>query len=532
MKNTLSRFTLAASILLSLALSHSPASAMDDHEDKKESESNPAFIVYPDESSVTYHTVTINGTPIHYQATAGTITLTNLRGEHEPTAQMFYIAYHKLDAPFDPKSEEQPEPTFPDPATRPITFSFNGGPGSSSVWLHLGTFGPMRVNPADDFGNPGPPPYALVPNEYSLLDQSDFVFIDPVTTGFSRAAKDKSEKDFHGVNQDIQSVAEFIRIYIGKQKRWGSPKYIAGESYGTTRAAGLADELQSTHGISLNGVILVSAIMNFQTARFDVGNDLPYPLFLPTYAATAKFHDTLSPKYQRMDIEKFLREVEDFAMTDYTLALTQGDQLSDNRRNAIAQKLADYTGLSTEYILRTNLRITMPRFPKELLRDRGETVGRLDSRFKSFDRDDAGERYEYDPSMVAIKNIYTESMNAYLRGDLDYQSDMRYEILTNVWPWSFTGVADNQYLNIAERLRKTMHKIPEMKVFIANGYYDLATPYFATQYTIDHMFLRPQFKDNIEMHYYEAGHMMYAEHSMLQKLKADLDQYYESRLDK
>ena len=488
----------------------------------------PAFVVYPDESSITYHSVTINNQLVHYQATAGTITLANLSGEHEPTAKMFFISYHKLDAPFD-ESQENPQPTFPDPTTRPITFSFNGGPGSSSVWLHLGTFGPKRVNPIDDFGNPGPPPYTLTENEYSLLDQSDFVFIDPVATGYSRAEKDNSPKDFHGVNQDIRSVAEFIRIYLGKSQRWSSPKYIAGESYGTTRAAGLVDELQSTHGISLNGVILVSAIMNFQTARFDVGNDLPYPLFLPTYAATAHFHNALSNKYQRMDLEKFLSEVESFAMTDYTLALAQGDQLSDKDRNSIAEKLEGYTGLTKDYILRTNLRITMPRFPKELLRDRGETVGRLDSRFKSWDRDDAGESYEYDPSMVAIMSIYTESMNAYLRSDLNYQSDMRYEILTNVWPWSFAGVGENQYLNVAERLRKTMHKLPHMKVFIANGYYDLATPYFATQYTIDHMFLRPQVRDNISMHYYEAGHMMYAQHQMLAKLKADLDQYYQSR---
>ncbi|MBO6514401.1 MAG: hypothetical protein JJ974_10595 [Phycisphaerales bacterium] len=518
----------AVAFVFSILAAQSIAALQPDPDSTNDTNPTPDFIVHPDESSITYHTVTINGTPIHYQATAGTITLANLRDDHKPTAKMFYIAYHKLDQPYD-ESQQDTHPTFPDPTTRPITFSFNGGPGSSSVWLHLGTFGPQRVNPIDDFGNPGPPPYKLVDNEYSLLDQSDFVFIDPVTTGYSRAEKDNSEKDFHGVNQDIRSVAEFIRIYLGKNKRWSSPKYIAGESYGTTRAAGLADELQSTHGISLNGVILVSAIMNFQTARFDIGNDLPYPLFLPTYAATARFHNTLSNKYQNMDIEKFLREVEEFAMTDYTLALAQGDQLSDKDRNNIAKKLADYTGLSEDYLLRTNLRITMPRFPKELLRDRGETVGRLDSRFKSFDRDDAGERYEYDPSYVAIQSIYTESMNTYLREDLDYQSDLRYEILTNVWPWSFSGVADNQYLNIAERLRKTMHKLPHMKVFVANGYYDLATPYFATQYTIDHMFLRPQLRDNIEMHYYEAGHMMYAEYSMLQKLKADLDQYYESR---
>jgi len=506
-----------------------PDTASKDGAPKKDAP--PAFVVYPDESSITYHSVTINGQTINYQATAGTITLANLRGDHKPTAQMFFIAYRKIDTGgyLNEETNEFVEPTFPDAATRPITFSFNGGPGSSSVWLHLGVFGPKRVNPADDFGNPGPPPYALVENEYSLLDQSDFVFIDPVTTGYSRPAKDGNAKDFHSVSGDIKSVAEFIRIYLGKHNRWGSPKYIAGESYGTTRAAGLVDELQSTHGISLNGVILVSAIMNFQTARFDVGNDLPYPLYLPSYAAVARFHGQLSPKYQKMDIEKFMREVEEFAMNDYTLALAQGDQLSAKDRTKIAEKLASYTGLSKDYILRTNLRITMPRFPKELLRDEGTTVGRLDARFTSWDRDDAGESYEFDPSYAAIQSIYTEGMNAYLREDLEYSSDMRYEILTNVWPWSFRGVGDNQYLNVAERLRKAMHKLPSMKVFVANGYYDLATPYFATQYTIDHMFLRPEVRENIEMHYYEAGHMMYVQHDMLAKLKADLDAYYDTR---
>lgn len=512
-----------ASLSIALAAAAAPAIAQQRDEPKHEKASD--FVVYPDSKSVTYHTVTINGQQIHYQATAGTLTLAELRDKHEPTAQVFYMAYRMLESPH----EEEKEPSFPDPATRPITFSFNGGPGSSSVWLHLGVYGPKRVNPIDDFGNPGPPPYALVENEYSLLDKSDFVFIDPVATGYSRAAEDKSPKDFHGVREDINSVAEFIRIYLGKTNRWGSPKYITGESYGTTRAAGLVDELQDTHGIAINGTILVSSILNFQTARFNVGNDLPYPLFLPSFAATAHFHDALEEPYQSMPLETFLREVEEFATSEYTLALMQGDQLDESQRNHIAQRLSDYTGVSPKYALQTQLRINMPRFPKELLRDQGKTVGRLDSRFTGHDRDDAGDSYEYDPSYTAIQSIYTESMNQYLRQDLNYQSDLRYEILTSVWPWSYRGVADNQYLNVAENLRSAMHKMPYMKVFIANGYYDLATPYFATQYTIDHMFLRPDIKQNIEMHYYEAGHMMYAHIDMLKKLKADLDAFYDKR---
>lgn len=516
------RLLALATPLLLLGLLSIPAQAQDET-----TKDDSAFVVYPDETATTYHSVTIAGQLVHYQATAGTLTLAKLRGDHEPTAQMFYIAYRKLDA----LPADDDDPIFPDPASRPITFSFNGGPGSSSVWLHLGVFGPKRVNPIDDFGNPGPPPYHLVENEYSLLDKSDFVFIDPVATGYSRAAEDKSPKDFHGVTADIDSVAEFIRIYLGRTDRWGSPKYIAGESYGTTRAAGLVEELQSTHGIAINGTILISAIMNFQTARFDVGNDLPYPLFLPSFAATAKFHGALDAPYDALPITDFLAEVEEFAIGEYTLALAQGDRLSDAQRNHIAERLGAYTGLTPQYVLQTNLRINMPRFPKQLLRDKGITVGRLDSRYTGADRDDAGESYEFDPSYAAIQSIYTEGMNQLLRQDLGYKSDLRYEILTNVWPWSFGGVGDNQYLNVAENLRSAMQRMPYMRVFIANGYYDLATPYFATQYTIDHMFLRPATKANIEMHYYEAGHMMYAHKAMLAKLKSDLDAFYDARTE-
>ncbi|MCA9304690.1 MAG: hypothetical protein KC996_11265 [Phycisphaerales bacterium] len=523
--NTRANRFVCSGFLVVLVLGARPVWGQEDEKEGKPTDSSQEFVVYPEEPSVTYHSVVINGETVNYQAKAGFLTLADLGDKHEPTAQMFYIAYRKMDG----THEEGRDPEFPDARERPITFSFNGGPGSSSVWLHLGVFGPMRVDTADDFGNPGPPPYQVVPNEWSLLDQSDFVFIDPVATGYSRAAEGKSPKDFHGVSQDIASVAEFIRIYLGKENRWGSPKYIAGESYGTTRAAGLVDELQDTHGISLNGVILISAIMNFQTARFDVGNDLPYPLFLPSFAATAWFHETLDPRFQQMPVAQFLEEVEDFAISDYTLALARGDELPSGDREEIAERLSEYTGLSKDYILRTNLRINMPRFPKELLRDRGEIVGRLDSRYTSWDRDDAGESYEFDPSYAAIQGLYTGAMNGYMREQLGYSSDLRYEILTNVWPWSFRGVGDNQYLNVAERLRSAMHRLPEMRVFVANGYYDLATPYFATEYTLSHMFLRPQVRDRVEMHYYESGHMMYQERSSLIKLKSDLDAFYGSR---
>lgn len=511
---------LTAVLLIGVA----PARAQDESP-KPDAKPRPEFVAHPDAPAVTYHEVTINGETIHYQATAGTIVLPRGR-DNEPGARIFHIAYRRMNGPLEPGSE----PSFPDPTTRPVTFSFNGGPGSSSVWLHLGVFGPMRVNHADDFGNPGPPPHRVVPNEYSLLDKSDFVFIDPVSTGFSRAEGDVSPKDYHGLNEDIASVAEFIRMYLGRENRWGSPRFVAGESYGTTRAAGLVQELQSTHGIATNGVILISSVLNFQTIRFDVGNDLPHILFLPTFAAVAHFHEALRPDMQQRDLKTFLDEVERFASNEYTLALMRGSALPESDRRRIAERVASYTGLTTEYVLRANLRLDMPRFPKELLRDRGLTVGRLDARYTAQDRDDAGESYEFDPSYTAIRSIYTESMNGYLREQLGYESDLRYEILTSVWPWSFKGAGDNRYTNVAERLRATMQQLPFMKVFVASGYHDLATPYYATEYTMNHLMLRPELRGNIEIHEYEAGHMMYVSMPQLRKLKQDLDGFYNRSL--
>ncbi len=512
--------TPLALLLALLAAFASPAIAQD--EDAPES---PGFVAHPDEPAVTYHSVSINGERIHYQATAGTLVLPKGK-DNEPGARIFYISYRKTIGPVEPGDD----PVFPDAAERPLTFSFNGGPGSSSVWLHLGVFGPQRVDHADDFGNPGPPPHRVVPNEHSLLDKSDFVFIDPVSTGYSRAEGDTSPKDYHGLNEDIASVAEFIRMFIGRESRWASPRFVAGESYGTTRAAGLVRELQNTHGIATNGVILISAVLNFQTIRFDVGNDLPHILFLPTFTAVAHFHGALRPELQQRDLAGLLDEAERFAINDYTLALMQGSTLSDAERERIADRVAAYTGLSKEYVLRVNLRPDMPRFPKELLRDRGLTVGRLDARFTAQDRDDGGDTYEFDPSYTAIRSIYTESMNAYLREQLGYESDLRYEILTNVWPWSFKGAGENRYTNVAERLRSTMQQLPFMRVFVASGYHDLATPYYATEYTMNHLMVRPELRGNIEIHEYAAGHMMYASMPELQKLKRDLDGFYERSL--
>lgn len=485
----------------------------------------PDFIVHPEQPSITYHSVRINNELIHYQAEAGTLSLTD--DKHAETARIFYIAYRRLAQPFNPDADA--EPVFPDPVTRPITFSFNGGPGSSSVWLHLGIFGPRKVQYADDFGNPGPPPYRVEDNPYSLLDRSDFVFIDPVSTGYSRPSGDTPAQDFYGLEEDATAVAEFIRRYITRFDRWASPKFIAGESYGTTRCAAIAPILQNTHGMHLNGILLISSVLNFQTLRFGIGNELPHILFLPTFAATAQFHRA-DPPLTGAALRAFMDEVEAFAIREYAPALMMGDTLPDDERRRIIAKLAEYTGVSEDFIAQSNMRLSVGPFNKELLRDRARTVGRLDSRFTGIDRQAAGASYEYDPSYTAIQGNYTGALNDYLRNELNYRSDLPYEILTRVSPWSYEPAGRAQYVNVADRLRSAMSANPHLRVFIASGYYDLATPHFATDYTFNTMQLDPELRDNYETHFYEAGHMMYLHLPSMRKLKADLDAFYDRTL--
>jgi carboxypeptidase C (cathepsin A) len=469
----------------------------------------------PEEKIVTTrHSLVLNGREIPYSATAGTLIL---KEEHEKEekaegekakAAVFFVAYTKDDA---------------DPATRPITFAFNGGPGSSSVWLHLGLLGPRRIF-TDDDGNAPPPPYRLIDNDYSLLDETDLVFIDPVSTGFSRAAPGEKPKEFHAFKKDIESVGDFIRLYTTRYRRWSSPKFLAGESYGTTRSAGLSGYLQERHGMYLNGIMLISSILNFQTAYFTPGNDLPYILFLPTYAATAWYHGRLAPDLQA-SLRQTLAEVEQFALGDYTLALMQGAALPAETQIAIAHKLARYTGLSPDYVMRANLRLEIHRFCKELLRAEGRTVGRLDTRFTGVDRDAAGEYVEFDPSYAVIQGSYTATLNDYMRRELQFESDLPYEILTGrVRPWNYDP-HQNRFVDVAETLRKAMSINPYLKVFIANGYYDLATPYLATRYTVNHLELAPSLQANVQLTYYEAGHMMYVHRPSLAQLKQDMAEW-------
>jgi carboxypeptidase C (cathepsin A) len=476
---------------------------------EKEAKTSKTEVIKERTSRTKYET-TIGGKKLEYEAAAGTMVLKEEDGK--PTASIFYIAYTKGHA---------------DAAKRPVTFCFNGGPGSSSVWLHLGTFGPKRVLLADN-GEALPPPARLVENDWSILDLTDLVFIDPVSTGYSRAADEKNAKKFHGVQEDLQAVGEFIRLYTTRNRRWASPKFLAGESYGTTRAAALANHLQSKLGMRLNGVLLISAVLNFETVRFDEGNDLPYPLFLPSYTATAWYHKKLDGDLSG-DLRKALGEARKFAETEYATALMKGFKLTADEQRAVAAKLAHYMGLSQEYVLRSNLRVEARRFMRELLRDGGRIVGRYDARLLGKDANDTAERPDYDPSYAAVQGPFTTAFNAYVRGELNFESDLPYEVLTGrVQPWNY-GTATNRYLNVAPPLREAMTTNSDLGVFVANGYYDLATPYFATEYTFNHLGADKALKKRVTMAYYEAGHMMYIHKPSLIKLKEDVAKFIAAR---
>lgn len=455
----------------------------------------------------TQHQITVANRLLSYTATTGIIPLKD-EDKDEITAGIFFTAYTLNDVA--------------DTAARPLIFVFNGGPGSSSVWLHLGAIGPQRVKMQDEGWMPAPP-FHLEDNPYTWLDLADLVFIDPVGTGFSRAADPEKKKDFWSVENDLKSVGDFIRLYLTRYKRWHSPLYLAGESYGTTRAAGLAGYLFD-RGIAFNGLLLISTVLNFQTISFDQGNDLPFMLFLPTYAATAWYHKLLAPDLQHKSLVDFLTEVEAWAETDYTVALSKGDRLTAGEREAVIQKLALYTGLEPRFLDYTNLRVRDQHFFKELLRSKKRTVGRLDSRFTGIDRLYVTETPEFDPSMTAILPPYTAMFNQYVRESLGYETDATYEILSisvnQAWQWD-----RGKFPDTSESLRSATSKNPFMKVFLALGYYDLATPHFATEYTLSHMDLDPSVRSNFVTAYYEAGHMLYLDVPSLTRLKSDVSQF-------
>jgi carboxypeptidase C (cathepsin A) len=466
-----------------------------------------------DKVSITKHKARIGKRELAYTVTCGTLVLREEaekdgKSEGEKArAKVFFIAY-TLDG-------------VRERAKRPVTFSFNGGPGSSSVWLHLGILGPKRVA-LDDEGRSSGPPGHLVANEFSLLDRSDLVFVDPVGTGYSRMVEGEKVKEYHEYKRDLESVGEFIRLWVSRYGRWASPKYLIGESYGTTRASGLSLHLMERYGMYLNGVMLVSCALDFQVLRFDPANDLPHVAFLPTYAATAWYHKRIAADLRKKPLRKVLDEVEAFAATEYARALFAGANLAPKERKAVVAKLARYTGLAADYIERTELKIEIFRFCKELLRDEGRTVGRLDSRFTGRDRDSAGEMFEFDPAMVEIYGAYAAAMNDYVRTDLGFEADLPYEVIKSLYlDWGWKDFA-NRFASVGEALRKAMNKNPHMRVLVASGYYDFATPHFGADFSISHFGLPPELRGNVSVSYYEAGHMMYVHKPSLARLAAQL----------
>jgi carboxypeptidase C (cathepsin A) len=492
-------------------------------EEKKEP-AKPIF--HPTEVRST-GSVTIGGRRIPYNAVAGTLVIHSKGWEDtdaleaaanpddkgddkddkpKAEASMFYVAYFKSGAPS---------------ANRPITFLFNGGPGSSTVWLHMGAFGPQRVQTLDERHTPAP--YSLINNDQSLLDASDLVFIDAPGTGFSRIAGKEKEKAFYGVDQDIDAFAKFITRFLSKYDRWSSPKYVFGESYGTMRGAGLALELQKSD-VDLNGLILLSDILNWDLVPDDPqvnpGVDLPYVVSLPTYAATAWYHDRVANR--PADLQTFLAQVEGFATGEYALALMKGNELPDDERQRVAQELAGFTGLSVPYLLKTNLRIEYGAFQKELLAGQDATVGTLDTRFVGATIDPLSKTATYDPQSAAISAAYVGAYNGYVRDRLRYGEGIEFKSGIDIYgDWDYKHQppgADKPLIalpNVLPDLAVAMKQNPNMKVMVNGGYYDVSTPYFAGKFELRHLPVGPEVRRNIEYEYYESGHMVYAHHPSL-----------------
>ena len=458
------------------------------------------------ESSATTHSIVIDGSRIDYTATAGTLIVRN--GKDKPYASMGYVAYTKNGVS--------------DLRTRPITFAYNGGPGSSSIWLHLGALGPRRIVTTDAGATP-PPPYTMVDNDSSIIDRTDLVMIDPVGTGFSKAVGEAKDKDFWGVDPDIESMSRFITEYVNQNNRWNSPKYLLGESYGTTRSAGMVDYLQSQDGMAFNGVILVSCALDIGAIGLG-GNDISYALYLPTYAAVAWYHKALPDP--PAELAPFLDEVRTYALGEYAHALMLGDELPADERAAVIEKLHRYTGLSVDYLDKANLRVNEPEFTKELLRGRRETVGRLDARFTGYSFDQLGERAEFDPQSEAVTGAFTAAFMDYLHRDLKFGADRTYVVSGSVWPdWKFTHKTPGSrrpqpMVNTAADLAHALGLNPHLRVLALQGIFDLATPALATEYVFAHMGLDPSLQSHIEVKEFDAGHMMYLHEPSLKKFKA------------
>jgi carboxypeptidase C (cathepsin A) len=461
--------------------------------------------------SVTRHTGTFGGQRVRYTATASETYLKAADGT--PKASIFSIAYVK-------------EPR--DPA-RPVAFLFNGGPGSGSLWLHMGAFGPKRVAIPSDARDDGAPPFPILDNPDSLLDVADIVFIDPVGTGFSRPLGKTEGKEYWGVTQDARSVAEFIRIWLGENGRWNSPKYLGGESYGTTRSAAVVNQLEGAfNDVSLNGIILISTILDFGAQANVPGNEMPYVLFLPSMAAAA-WHHGKGPA-DAGSLEGFVQEAREFAAGDYALALLKGQKLGGEERAAVRRRLARFTGLSERFLEAADLRVTDQRFYKELLRDKGLVVGRLDARYTGRDYDSAGEAPDNDPSFYGIDAGYTAAVNSWVRGGLKFATDRQYSTIGGVgnWDWDLAdqGGEARYYKNVAPYLGRAMRENSGLRLFVGQGYFDFATPFFGAEYSLSRTGI-PQ--ERIVYRYYGSGHMMYVRDEDRSKLSRDIREFIRNR---
>lgn len=453
----------------------------------------------------TTNSVTIAGERVNYTAETGMLPI--LKEDGSSRASVFYVAYTRHNVT--------------NVAARPVTFCFNGGPGSASVWLHLGALGPRRVKMNPDGSQPQPP-FELVDNQFSVLNASDLVFIDPVATGFSRAAKDEKASDFFGDSPDLDSVGEFIRLWTTRHNRWLSPKYLCGESYGVFRAAGLADHLRGRYGLYLNGLILVSGVLDFATISGGTGNDLPYTLILPAYTAAAHFHKKLPPDLQA-DLDKALAESRAFARGEYTSALQAGADLPAAEREKVTAELVRLTGLPERVIVDNRLRVDPGVFRKQLLHDQGLILGAYDARLTGRDGDPADPGAQFDPSSAAVMGPFSAGMNAYVRDELKFDDDLPYELLAGVQPWNYG--ARNSYPNASERLASVMNQNPYLKILVCGGRCDLVCPIDTIRHSLDHMPLAEDYRRNITFAEFDAGHMMYINQPDLQKLQAAIEDF-------
>lgn len=482
-------------------------------------QAKPKLFDYPNELSITKHTTKIGGKSINYVAKAGTMPLRN--ENNELIAHFGFTSYTKEGAD----------------ENRPIMFAYNGGPGSSSFWLHMGVLGPKRIIVDDPNFNKAAP-YQIANNDYSILDVTDLVMIDPVGTGLSIPAGEAEFKDFWGVDQDSRSISLFITQYLINEGRMNSPKFLLGESYGTFRNAVVMNELLS-QGIAMNGVIMVSAVFDLRSLVFPPDDDLPYIVHYPTYAATAYYHNKVNGEWA--DMNEFIAEIRDFTENRYAPALFKGDQISDKDKAQLAQELAHYSGTKADYWLKSNLRVTNGEFFAEFLRDEGKTVGRLDSRYTGYSEDGIAQNGAYDPQSSAISPAYIQGFLNYFHGELGVSKNLMYTVTAGrrksfKWDWSHRGNEGwggaMMAVNTGPDMAEAMIKDPNMKVLILNGYLDIATVFYGVEYSINHLGLPNDVKKNIIMKYYEAGHMMYTDQNSLEQFKMDVSSFMNDILER